>query len=213
MPLWECVTVIVLDISQLDILWKTIQGINTESLIRNKLILKALARRTLNLSPARAVGEAAERNLKYSRGGKRTGDVFARHHLPSSAGTKATRGRPSASCLHYSCVKHLPLFLAQRGRAKMKQKRGYTVPKQRESPDLHIPFMGWPRPMLCPEGSEETCPISGVLQWAHPAAVGHLSATAGNVSTRRTSRAWLSSRTKSVIQEEERTRQAQIWGR
>lgn len=124
--------VIVLDISQLYILWKTTRGVNTESLIRNKLILKALARRTLNLSPERAVGEAVERRLKYSRGGNRTGDVFACHHLPSSAGTKATRGRPSASCLHYSCVKHLPLFLAQRGRAKMKQKRGYTVPKQRE---------------------------------------------------------------------------------
>jgi len=48
------VIVIVLDISQLYILWKTTEGVNTEILIRNKLILKTLARRILNVSPGDA---------------------------------------------------------------------------------------------------------------------------------------------------------------
>lgn len=47
--------VIVLDISQLYILWKTTGGVNIESPMRNKLILKTLASRTLNMSPENAV--------------------------------------------------------------------------------------------------------------------------------------------------------------
>lgn len=65
------------------------------------------------MSPENAVWEAVERSLQCSRGGNQTGDMFACHHLSSSVGTRATRGRPSASCLHYSCAaKHVPLFLS-----------------------------------------------------------------------------------------------------
>lgn len=39
-------------------------------------------------------------------------------------------------------------------------------------PDLHILFMGWSGPMLCPESAEETYPIPGVLQVSPPCLSG-----------------------------------------
>lgn len=54
--------------------------------------------------------------------------------MSSSAGTRATAGRPSASCLplQWGCQERFSflLFLTQGGRSNTIQKRDYTVPKQ-----------------------------------------------------------------------------------
>lgn len=72
--------------------------------------------------------------------------------------TRSTAGRPSASCLQCTCS--FPLFFTQRGRAKIIQRRDYTVPGQQErSCALTYINCSWDKNMTWEAKRDFSCPM------------------------------------------------------
>lgn len=117
--------------------------------------------------------------------------------------TRSTAGRPSASCLQCTCS--FPLFFTQRGRAKIIQRRDYTVPGQQErSCALTYVNCSWDKNMTWEAKTDFSCPVHVTNEPTMPRW-----APVGDQSTSCTSCAWLSSQSNSPIQEKERTLQKQ----